>query len=54
MNMIAKAVDSQAISPLVNFLSGILLKISTPFKKGDFIFSLLIPMCIMSPSQICM
>ena len=37
MKMIANAVESNAISPLYNFLSGIFIKISNPFKKGDFI-----------------
>jgi len=37
MKMIARAVESSAFTPLHNFLSGILLKISNPFKKGDFI-----------------
>lgn len=37
MNMIAKAASLKMISPLQNLLSGILLRISNPFKTGDFI-----------------
>lgn len=35
--MIASSIESSAIAPLYNFLSGIFIKLSNPFRKGDFI-----------------
>ncbi len=37
MKKIASSIESSAIAPLYNLLSGIFIKISNPFKKGDFI-----------------
>ena len=37
MKKLASAVDHHVTSPLLNFFSGLLLKVSGPFRTGDFI-----------------
>lgn len=37
MKKVATAIKQNALTPLVNSLSGVLLKVLSPFKKGDFI-----------------
>ena len=37
MNKVAHATEGHALSPLLNFFSGLLLRISGPFRKGDLI-----------------
>ncbi len=37
MNQVATTIKQKALNPLVNSFSGVLLKVLSPFKKGDFI-----------------
>ena len=37
MKKVATAIKQNALTPLVNYISGVLLKVLSPFKKGDFI-----------------
>lgn len=37
MNQVATTIKQKALNPLVNSVSGVLLKVLSPFKKGDFI-----------------